>query len=284
VRAEPPCTPCILSRVLRLAEAVTDDAWLHNRILGEIMEFLRRRTVDRTPAELMTEVALRASKILGISDPYARRKALWQEELLASEDRLRGRLVDARRPLELAVKFACLANIFDDDLARDLAVAELFDKAEDLTLHTEVWDDFKRDLKQARKVLFVHAAAGEIVVDKLLLERLAGKERTSVVRQGPLLGCATRKEAEEAGLGEIVSKIIDPGIDTLGLPASQCSQEVRAALQEADLVIAKGQAAFETLAAEKERAYVLFRVKCRVVGSALGLQPGDLVLERTGAD
>ena len=48
-----------------------------------------------------------------------------------------------------------------------------------------------------------------------------------------------------------------------------------------DLVIAKGQANYETLCNEKKQVYFLFRVKCRVMAETLGLRIGDFVLERS---
>ena len=227
MKAQPACLPCCLARVLRMAELVTDDHWLHNRVLADIMDFLKKRQFDTTPAELMTELALRTTKVLGVSDPYAGRKKIWQEEMLAAEEQLRAQIDASSKPLRLAVRMAAIANLFDDELLRDIEVSELFGEAEKVALETDVWDDFRQDLKAAKQVLFIHDAAGEIVIDKLLLERLRNKEITSVVRRGPMLGGATRAEADQAGLAAVTREIVDPGIDGLGIPLSQCPQDFR---------------------------------------------------------
>ncbi|HAK95526.1 MAG TPA: hypothetical protein DCM87_11095 [Planctomycetes bacterium] len=286
MNAQPACIPCCLARILRMAELVTDNDWLHNRILAEMMDFLRKRQYETTPADLMAELCTRAEKTLGVADPYAERRKSIGEETQAAEEQFRAQIdaVPKSHQLALAVRLACTANVFDDDLLRDVEISALFARAEDAALHGDAWEDFRRDLKAASRILFVHCAAGEIVLDKLLMERLEEKRIVSVVRARPILGWATAEDAARAGLGAAADAIMDPGADCIGLPLSQCSQELRTAFDEADLVIAKGQAAYETLGAERKPIYALMRVKCRVAAEVLGYEIGDLVLERCGPD
>lgn len=278
--------PCCLARILRMAELVTDNDWLHNRILAEMMDFLRKRQYETTPADLMTELCARAEKTLGVADPYAERRKSVAEEMQAAEEQFRAQIDAAPKShqLALAVRLACTANVFDDDLLRDVDMSALFVRVEDAALQGEAWEDFRRDLKAASRILFVHCAAGELVLDKLLIERMEEKRVVSVVRARPILGWATAEDAAHVRLGDVSQVIMDPGADCIGLPLSQCSQELRTAFDEADLVIAKGQAAYETLGAERKPAYALMRVKCRVVAEVLGYQIGDLALERCGPD
>lgn len=269
-----------------MAELVTDNVWLHNRVLAEMMDILRKRQYDTTPADLMTELCARAEKTLGVADPYAQRRSGISEEMQAAEEQFRAQIEAAPKSqqLALAVRLACTANVFDDDLLRDVEISGLFARAKEVLLQGDVWEDFRRDLKAAARILFVHCAAGEIVLDKLLMERLEEKKITAVVRARPILGWAVAEDAARAGIGAAADALIDPGANCIGLPLSQCSQDLRTAFDQADLVIAKGQAAYETLGAERKTIYVLMRVKCRVVAEALGYQVGDLVLERCGGD
>ncbi len=269
-----------------MAELVTDNDWLHNRILAEMMDFLRKRQYETTPADLMAELCVRAEKTLGVADPYAERRKSFGEEMRAAEGQFRAQIesVPKSQQLALAVRLACTANVFDDDLLRDVEISGLFARVEEAALQGDAWEDFRRDLKAASRILFVHCAAGEIVLDKLLIERMEEKRVVSVVRTRPVLGWATAEDAARAGLGDGSHAVMDPGADCIGLPLNQCSQELRAAFDEADLVVAKGQAAYETLGAERKPIYALMRVKCRVVAEVLGYQVGDLVLERCGPD
>ncbi len=269
-----------------MAELANDDEWLHNRILAEMMDFLRKRQHDTTPAELMAQLFERAVKTLGVADPYAERKRAVQEEMLAAEEQFQAQIDAAPKAhqLALAARLACIANVFDDELLRDVDVSELFAQSGTAVLQTEVWEDFRRDLKAAQSVLFMHNAAGEILLDRLFLARLKDKRIVSVVRARPILGWASGDDAVRAGLPGVAATIVDPGTDCLGLPLSQCSQDLRAAFDGVDLVIAKGQAGFETLGEEKKPVYSFFRVKCRVVADILGYKIGDLVLEKSGQE
>jgi len=264
-----------------MAELVTDDSWLHNRVLAEMMDFLRKRQFETTPAELMAELVGRTTKVLGVQDPYAERKKIWQEELVGAEKQLRARIESSLKSFRVAARMACIGNLFDDDLLRDIEISELFDRAEEVELKTEVWDDFRRDLKSAETVMFIHDSAGEILLDKLFMERFKEKKIISVVRRNPILSGATQRDAEFVGLGEVSNRIIDPGIDCLGIPLSQCPAEFKEVFESADLVIGKGQAVYETLCEEKRPIYVFLRVKCRVIAEALGYDLGSFVLERT---
>jgi damage-control phosphatase, subfamily I len=266
-----------------MAELVTDDEWLHNRVLAEMMDFLRKRQYDTTPADLMAELCGRAEKSLGVADPYAERKRAIEDEMVAAEDQFRAQIDAAPKAhqLALAVRLACIANVFDDELLRDVDVSDLFAQSGTAVLQSEVWEDFRRDIKAAKSVLFMHNAAGEVVLDKLLLGRLKDKRIVSVVRARPILGWATAEDAARVGLPGVATTIVDPGADVLGLPLNQCSHELRAAFDDADLVLTKGQAAYETLAGEKKTVYSLFRVKCRVMAEMLGSKIGDLVLEKS---
>jgi len=263
-----------------MAEVVSDNEWLHSRILAEAMDLLRRRQYETTPAELVTELFLRTGKTLGLGDPYKSRKRTWQAEVKAALPELRRKVKEAPDPLALAVRYSALANVFDDELVGEIDLAGLFEAAERLPLREEVWEEFEDQVAQAQKVVFLHDSAGEIVADQLLIELMANKEVVSVVRPEPIGTKATVREAQELLKSALVSQVIDPGVRSLGTPLSQASQKFKDLISEADLVIAKGQANFETLAPEERGFYFLFRVKCPVMAENLAAQQGDLVLEK----
>ena len=104
------------------------------------------------------------------------------------------------------------------------------------------------------------SAASDVYKRQAPHERLEEKKITAVVRARPILGWAVAEDAARAGIGAAADALIDPGANCIGLPLSQCSQDLRTAFDQADLVIAKGQAAYETLGAERKTIYVLMRV------------------------
>jgi uncharacterized protein with ATP-grasp and redox domains len=97
------------------------------------------------------------------------------------------------------------------------------------------------------------------------------------IGEKPVINDATMADAYAAGLHEIV-KVIDNGSDAPGTILSDCSPEFQGCFKNADLIIAKGQGNYETLNTEGKNIFFLFRVKCAVVASHTGFEPGANVL------
>lgn len=288
----PECLPCCLRRVLHAADRTTSDDWLRRRVVIDAMKELSRADDKTTPAELMHAVFRRAAKALGDADPYAEEKRRWLEESLASEDRIRAQIQAAADPILAAVRLAIAANALDWELRQDffrtVTMKSLLDGAESMPLELDNLDDFKAAVAAAKNVLLIHKSAGELVFDRLLLEtlRLPGVSLTTAVRQSPVLADATVEDARAAGLDRVAT-VMDVGGDCLGVPLSLCSPTFIEAYRRADLVIAKGQAAFETLEGKSSRIdgqekqiFFLFRVKCALMARTVGGNVGDGVLER----
>ncbi|MBN1422363.1 MAG: DUF89 family protein [Planctomycetes bacterium] len=279
MKARPACLPCCLSRALRMCQLVTEDDWLHRKVLGEVMATLAETRHDAAPAELAHEVLRRTARTLGVSDPYADRKALWNEEVLGAEEGIREEIAGAGDPLAAALAASAAANVFDSELEGDPDVAAIRVAAARAELAGEAIEDFRSDLEKARQILFIHDSAVEILLDRILIERIGPERVTSVVRAVPVVADAVEADAARAGFNP-GGGIVDPGIDCLGLPLSQCTNRFREIVGRSDLIVAKGQACYETLAGVGVPLYFLLRVKCAVMAEELGLSIGDLVLER----
>ena len=287
----PECIPCCLRRVLKMADLVTSDEWLHRKILAAVMPELARVDELTPPAEVVHGAARRTSKTLGVTDPHAEEKRRWIEETTSNEEMIRTLVDRAEDPFLHAVRLSAAANLLDcefrDEIVRGFSLKTLLDEAGTLAFPAESLEEFRSAVEGASRILFVHDTAGELFFDRLLIERM-GKPReavVSVVRESPILGDATIEDAHAVGL-ERVARIVDPGISCLGLPLPACSQAFREEWAAADLVVAKGQAAYETLEGANAQidgvakdVYFLLRVKCPVVGRQLGVAVGACVVE-----
>jgi uncharacterized protein with ATP-grasp and redox domains len=92
-----------------------------------------------------------------------------------------------------------------------------------------------------------------------------------------VLNDVTRGEAEELTFSEI-STIVDPGRPMLGVVLNNASAQFRELFKSAEMVIAKGQANFETLSGVDRDIFFLLQVKCQVVAEHLGLKCGNACL------
>lgn len=288
----PECFPCCLRRVLHTAGLVTPDDWLHRKILAEVMQELVKIDEIATPAEVIHQADRSTTKTLGVSDAYAEEKAHWLEETTANRDLIQAFIDESEDRLQAALKLSLVSSIFDWELREETnpgySLKRLLQEVHDLALPADSVEDFRAATTEAARVLFIHASAAELLFDRLLISEL-GKKRgavVSVVRETPILGHATALDAEAVRLGE-VARIVDPGVSCVGLPLTECSQAFREEYTDADLVVAKGQAAYETLEGnnsqidgEAKDIFFLLRVKCSYMAGHLGTSVGDCVLER----
>ena len=194
---------------------------------------------------------------------------------------LSARVCQAEDPLAMGLRLAIAGNVIDlgvdGELTEQSARWSVL-SAQNEPFHGDV-DAFRQAAGKSRSILYLADNAGEIVFDRLLIEQL-GSERVSVaVRGGPVLNDATMKDAQAAGLCDIVN-VIDNGSDAPGTILNDCSKEFRSRFAEADLIIAKGQGNYETLSDEEADIFFLFKVKCPVIGNHIGLPVGTHVLTR----
>lgn len=288
---DPECIPCCLRRVLHMSDRKTSDEWLHRKILAEGMQDLARVDEVATPAELVHGVARRTAKTLGVGDPYADEKARWIEETTANADLIRSVVQESADPFLAALRLSLAANVLDCELRQDFmkrsSLKSLIRGFEKIPFALDNVEDFRVATQQAQRVLFIHDSAGELFFDRLLIE-LMEKPREAVfstVREVPILADATAEDARGVGLDE-VAEIIDIGIDCLGVPMNACSQGFREHYGAADLVVVKGQAAYQTLEGDdlrregvEKQIFFLLRVKCMVMARHFGASLGDAVLE-----
>jgi len=182
---------------------------------------------------------------------------------------LREAVFSADDPLLAALQISRIGNYIDFaafgsgvDFAK---LDELLESAMTFPVDAEEYRRFRSDLETARSFLLISDNAGEIVLDRLVLEVLAEQfpavSRTVCVRGAPALNDALREDAEEAGLQEF-ARIIDNGSNIPGMELAHLGREAREALKDADVILAKGQANLETMLGCGKNIYYLFLRKC----------------------
>jgi len=108
---------------------------------------------------------------------------------------------------------------------------------------------FREELENAKRLLYIGDNAGEIVLDKVLIEELRWAvdcEVAFAVRGGPCINDALRKDAEGVGMRE-VARVVDTGSDGIGVPYP---------------------------------VYFILKDKCEAVARELRVRYGDVVFKR----
>jgi hypothetical protein len=101
-----------------------------------------------------------------------------------------------------------------------------------------------------------------------------------VVKGGPILNDATRQDALAAGLAPLTT-LIDNGSDAPGTIMYLCSPEFQHQLRQAELIIAKGQANYETLSEMKAPLFFLLQAKCPILARDLDVPVTSIVLKQS---
>lgn len=273
------CIPCFVRQALEAARFVTDDPAVHERLVREMLRTTARMDFAQCPPSVAQNMHRILRLMTGVYDPYRRAKDRFNKMALDMLPGLSAKVRDAADPMAMAIRLAIAGNVIDlgvnggltEDQAQ-LSVRNAMNEPFDGDV-----DAFRQAVDKARNILYLADNAGEIVLDRLLIEQLPAERVTLVVRGGPILNDATIADAEAAGLCDLV-EVIDNGSDAPGTVLSDCGEVFLRRFAQADLTIAKGQGNFETLSDKPANIYFLFKAKCPVIGNQVGLPVGTHVL------
>ncbi len=276
------CIPCIIRHTLESIRLVTPDETVHQRCLAEVLRAAADIDPRKSPPEMAQWIHRRIREQVGQSDPYRQIKDRFNQMALKLYPTLQEWVEDSNRPMETAVRLVIAGNVIDLGVKSQVSegqVRESITHALSAELDADA-DEFWRAICQAKRILYLTDNAGEIVFDRLLIERIPPEKVTVAVRGVPVINDATMKDAEDAGLTELV-EVIDNGSDAPGTVLEDCCQAFVDRFEQADLVIAKGQGNYETLSDVDKDIYFLLKVKCPVVARDVGCKMGSLVLRRS---
>ncbi len=272
------CYPCLLRQALSAARRAGASENQQHSILLNTMKELSAFPPDSTPPELAHRIHQQVQQLTSNTDPYREDKDRATQQALALYPELKRKVSEASNPLEMAVRIAIAGNIID------LGVAESYDL--DATLKRVLTQPFaigdlnslRSALARSASVLYLADNAGETVFDKVLIEILE-LPVTYVVKAGPIINDATHEDAVAAGIDQVAT-IIDNGSNAPGTLLNQCSKVFRKHFTEADLIIAKGQANYESLSNSSAPIFFLLQAKCNVIARDLGIAEGGSVLKQ----
>jgi len=274
------CIPCLIRQSLDSVRLATSDSRIQEQILREVLEEISRMDLDQPPAAMAQIVHRRIRELCRNGDPY---RALKDQFNCLALDLLPGfedRVQQASNSWELAVRLAIAGNVIDLGVKSGLSEAQVRESLDDSLTEPLEGDaaDLAVAIAEAKSVLYLADNAGEIVFDRLLIERMPREKVTVAVKGAAVINDATFEDAEAAGLTDLV-RVIDNGSDAPGTILTDCSEEFQRSFSDADLVISKGQGNYETLRESPKRIYALLRVKCPIIARDIGCPVGRIVLK-----
>lgn len=261
-----------------------------DRLRAELAHRIENADPNLTPAEL-SQIAIRTGeKFAQCGDPFKSIKKHNNELALSLYPELKQRVKSSDDPLYVACQLAACGNIID------LGIHDHFDIH--ATIEKVLSEGFQRDdyqefidqlneltrLKEQPCLLYFCDNAGEIVFDRIFIEELKHHYETmwiaAVVRKKPILNDATIEDAAMIGLDKI-APIYDNGDAELGSVVAKFDPPLRKLYYQADVIVSKGQANYETLCRQPENIFFILKAKCEIIAESLGVKLWDAVMSRS---
>lgn len=261
------CMSCLVQSQARRIEKFEDEekkACYMREVLGLIADGNPKWSA---PA-LLEPISKLYETYWGAQGDLEEEKRTFNELLLSMEDTLEQKIRSKKDPLEAALCLARLGNYIDFSALSEVSaekLLELLGQSEQETLDAEEYGYFRKDLENGKHLVYLTDNCGEIVLDKILIKLL--KEQYPqlsievLVRGIAVTNDATLEDARYVGLTEVVP-VFGNGSGIAGTELTHISEEARRKLEQADLILSKGQGNFETLHTCGWNIYYLFLCKC----------------------
>jgi uncharacterized protein with ATP-grasp and redox domains len=211
---------------------------------------------------ILREVRFRS----GVSDPYAKFKAREMAQARKILSQIKGTLSD---DLRSRVRVAALGNSIDFFTDPEQTLSEIPNQIQKgaFFFHDDI-DRLEGFLSAGLGlVLYLADNAGEIYFDQPLYEYIQKRAGRTVlvVKGGPSLNDLTRAELRADDLEKRFSEVADTGTDGVGIDWECVSKEFLDLVEQADLILAKGMANFESMYPRDLPCpvFFLFKVKCQ---------------------
>lgn len=279
----PECVPCLLNRVLYEVQLIAPDK--AEEAMAESLHIMSEGyPKGMNSAKLATMVHARAYAISGSNDPYADLKRRSDEVAELVFPKAKKMVDEAGDPLGMAVRVSIAGNVLDFGIdvgfERPEELVRKFDKLVGEGLAIDDLHEARKLMRKGGKVLYLLDNCGESVFDRLLVNEIKalGPKVIGVVKGEPILTDVTMEDARRAHLDDRFDELLSTDSFAVGVDVRKVGPRLRMELEEADLIVSKGMANFESLSDEGYRPILyLLRAKCDPVASSIGAKRNDNV-------
>ncbi len=271
------CFPCFLRQAMIAAKQISDDPRQVKKFIDLSLGPVRDASLDDTPAHIATEIYRKIRAELNGADPFRKIKTRCTEQALSMIADFLPIMRREPNPLEAAIRTSVAGNVIDLGIYSEVDLGSIVGNIMHEEFGVLSLPELESDLTGAENILFLADNAGELVFDAPLVEYLLrfGKVKVAV-KSVPVINDATMEDARASGLPS-EAELIENGSDCVGTILEMCSEDFRKAFGDADLIISKGQANFETLDDVKDaNIYFLFKAKCDVTAGIVGVSRDSL--------
>ena len=244
------CLTCLIQmQEAQVREFIDEEKKM--QYMREVLAFLSSCNPDLSAPALIRPLSRIYQKYWGVQSGLDAVKKEFNDYLLSLEEDIEAEIRAHREPLAASLLYARTGNYIDYASVKDISkekLLELFENQARDGLDAREYKHFLDDLSQASSL-------------KLLKEQYPHLSIQVIVRGAPVVNDADLDTAVYVGLDKIVP-VMGNGSSIAGTDPDDISDEALRAIEEADLVISKGQGNFETLHGCGLNVYYLFLCKC----------------------
>jgi uncharacterized protein with ATP-grasp and redox domains len=280
------CKLCMIKSFEKILAEKSAGNKIKNELLRRINDYVYGINSELITPEAAREINRMLTETLNIYDLHKEEKLRSNNIALNHYSRFRELVLKSANPFDAALRLSIAGNIMDYAACPEFFInsEQYFDKIINEVLIAEFAIDNSKELEEeirnSKTLLLLGDNAGEIVMDKLLLETIGHPNVFYAVRDKPVINDVTAEDAYYTGINTLAT-IISNGYDAPSTIIEKASVEFLAVYNNADLIISKGQGNFEGLSSNtREDLFFLLIVKCDVIARLLGVKKGDYVVKK----
>ena len=270
------CIPCAIGSLINLFNRGFVPLEKQEDAMRSLLKYLSEVNFNQSPPALGQQMHRIIRQVLDDPDPYKEIKYKFNSLMLEYYPRLKEKVDTAPDPFNYALRLAIAGNVIDFGPDNLFDINDTLKEAESVKLGIDHSQQLKKEIKNAKTLLYLGDNAGEIVMDRLLLETINHSNVYFVVRGAPIINDITIADANQVGINQIAT-VISNGDDAPGTILENVSAQFRNIYNKADLIIAKGQGNYESLSGCGKNIYFILMAKCDHVANHLGVRVGDFL-------
>lgn len=275
-RLNPECISCLMKKQL---DSYPEEASNNEKIeyMQKVLKIIAQAPQSMSAPEIVNEIYNVQHMMFGTNHDYTETKQYFNNLMLEIERDLENKIAKSDDPLKTAVQYVMTGNYIDFgamDKVDENKLGEFLCNSRNIEINDDEFRELQSDLMNGKHLVYLTDNCGEIVLDKLLISVIKklnpSLKITAIVRGGDVLNDATLVDARQAALTDIV-KVIGNGSNIAGTCLSKISAEALEEIDNADVIISKGQGNFETLNRCGRNIYYIFMCKCKMFADRFGV-------------
>ena len=278
----PECGPCMLRQAGEAINLATDDDDLKIKTLNEVFKFLANNFKVGSSSNKVGSQMHRIIKMkTKCYDPYIKEKKIGNQIAMNLFPKVE-KILKKDSSLENYVKIAIIGNILDfGGLGLNIDFEKMINESLSKDLAINHIKNLEKTLENADSLLYLVDNTGEIVFDKLLIEKLKDYDLdiTVAVKEKPILNDACMEDGIATGLDKLTN-LVSIGTDSVGLVYDDISPEFKEIFDSHNFIISKGLGNYEGLTEinlENKDVFCLFSAKCSAVAKDSEVKENDNV-------